>query len=76
MSNIFNSTQINEIHCQAICQEIGERLRFELRVSPPMSPKLVRLLARLPELDHHDSPSIVPSPGDADGLVEAFADAM
>jgi hypothetical protein len=29
----------------------------------------------LPELDHHDSPSIVPSHEDADRMVEEFANA-
>ena len=75
MSNIFACIQIDEMHCRAIRQEIGERLRFELKLSPPMSLKLVRLLARLPELDHHDSPSIVPSDEDADRVVEELADA-
>jgi hypothetical protein len=75
MSNILNCIQIDETHCQAIREEIGERLRIELKVSPPMSLKLVQLLARLPELDHHDSPSIVPSHEDADRMVEEFANA-
>jgi hypothetical protein len=76
MSNIFPGIQIDQMHCQAIREEIGERLRIELRASPPMSAKLVRLLARLPELDYHDAPSIVPSHEDADRMVYELADAI
>jgi hypothetical protein len=61
MSN-SNSVQIERKHSYAICAEaeIGERLRFELNVSEPMSPGLSKLVERLPELDHHDAPSIAP----------------
>jgi hypothetical protein len=76
MSNIFQGIQIDEMHCQAIREEIGERLRIELRACPPMSAKLVRLLARLPELDYHDAPSIVPSHEDADRMADQFAHAI
>jgi hypothetical protein len=76
MPNILNYIQIDETHCQAIREEIGERLRIELKVSPPMSLKLVQLLARLPELDYHDAPSIVPSHEDADRMTDELADAI
>jgi hypothetical protein len=59
MSN-SNSVQIERKHSYAICAEIGERLRFELKVSEPMSPGLSKLVERLPELDHYDAPSIAP----------------
>jgi hypothetical protein len=72
MSNMTADIQIDEMHCEAIRQEIGERLRIELRGNAPMPLSLVRLIARLPELDHHDSPSIVPSLDDADRAVEEF----
>ena len=75
MSGIVSRLQIDETHCEAIRQEIGERLRIELRGNPPMPLSLVRLIARLPELDYHDSPSIVPSLEDADHMVEEFAHA-
>ena len=76
MSNTLNYIQIDEMHCQAIREEIGERLRIELRAIPPMSAKLSRLLARLPELDYHDAPSIVPSHEDADRMADELADAI
>jgi hypothetical protein len=75
MSSIVSRIQIDETHCQAIREEIGERLRIELKNNPPMPLSLLRLIARLPELDHHDSPSIVPSLGDVDCVAEEFADA-
>jgi hypothetical protein len=52
---------IGEEHSSAICAEIGDRLRIALRELAPVSPDLARLIARLGELDEHDSPSIVPS---------------
>ena len=51
---------IDETHSMAICTEIGERLRSVLTVDAPMPPRLTALLARLAELDFHESPSIVP----------------
>jgi hypothetical protein len=53
--------QIDEEHCRAICDEIGDRLRIALGPPLPIPPDLARLIARLGELDEHDSPSIVPS---------------
>ena len=53
--------QISEEHSSAICAEIGDRLRIALSDLPPVPPNLARLIARLGELDEHDSPSIVPS---------------
>ena len=61
MSTRLASIQIDEEHSLAICAEIGDRLRIALGASPPMPPDLARLIARLDELEHHDSPSIVPS---------------
>jgi hypothetical protein len=75
MSSIVSRIQIDETHCQAIREEIGERLRIELKNNPPMPLSLLRLIARLPELDHQASPSIVPSLGDVDCVAEEFADA-
>jgi hypothetical protein len=59
MSN-SDSVQIERKHSYAICSEIGERLRLELKVSQPMSPGLSKLVERLPELDQHDAPSVAP----------------
>lgn len=52
---------ITEEHSHAICAEIGDRLRIALNWLPPASPRLADMMARLSELDDHDSPSIVPS---------------
>lgn len=60
MSRRVANVSIDEAHSLAICTEIGERLRSVLVVSAPMPPKLTLLLARLDELDFHESPSIVP----------------
>jgi hypothetical protein len=52
---------ITEEHSHAICAEIGDRLRISLNWLPPASSRLADVMARLSELDEHDSPSIVPS---------------
>jgi hypothetical protein len=61
MASYPETIQIDEEHCRAICAEIGDRLRIALGRSLPIPPNLARLIARLGELDEHDSPSIVPS---------------
>jgi hypothetical protein len=53
--------RIDEEHARAICMEIGERLRFAMGDNLPIPQHLSRLIDRLAELDHHESPSIVPS---------------
>ena len=54
--------QIDSIHCRAICDEIGERMRaIHGRPLPPASPYLQSLIDRLSELDHQAAPSIAPS---------------
>ena len=52
---------IDETHSLAICTEIGERLRSVLDVNAPLPASLAVLVARLSELDFHESPSIVPA---------------
>ncbi len=47
-------------HYRAICQEIGERLRYALPPASDLPTRLAELLQRLAEQDH-DAPSIVPS---------------
>ncbi len=63
MPNRLNApdVQLDHIHSEAILQGIGERLRDMLnRESPQMSQRLRVLIARLPELDRDQAPSIVP----------------
>ena len=76
MSNLFPSIQIDELHSRAICEEIGERLRIAMKQSLSLPPALARLMERLQELDHHDSPSIVPSAEPADFMFDELADAI
>jgi hypothetical protein len=53
---------LDGLHCRAICDEIGDRLRYCLAQEVPEIPLyLRRLIDRLSELDQHVSPSIVPS---------------
>ena len=48
-------------HARAICDEIGERLRFALRDDyTDLPPRLRALVSRLAELDC-DAPSLVPT---------------
>jgi hypothetical protein len=52
---------LDHIHCRAICDEIGERLREVLRgEASEMPPRLLMLMDELAQLDDH-GPSIVPS---------------
>jgi hypothetical protein len=60
MSN-QTTLQLDSEHCQAICEEIGERLRILLdRECSDLPLHLEVLLSRFAELDH-DAPSIVPA---------------
>ena len=61
MSTPLANIQMDEEHSRAICAEIGDRLRIALGAPAPIPPNLARLIARLDELDEHDSSSIVPS---------------
>jgi hypothetical protein len=52
-------------HCRAICDEIGDRLRFVLdKEAGPIPQRLQLLIDRLAELDREDAPSIVPAMDD------------
>jgi hypothetical protein len=66
---------IDQVHCRAICDEIGERLRCQLkREVTDVPPNLLRLLKRLDELEHMPvvlAPSIIPSE-DQNMLAEAL----
>jgi hypothetical protein len=64
-SHDASSLQIDNEHCRAICDEIGDRLRVILRreaTEPP--PRLLFLLNRLAESEFEPAPSIVPSMDD------------
>jgi len=51
---------LDHIHCRAICDEIGERLRDVLgREASEIPPRLLMLVDELAQLDH--GPSIVPT---------------
>jgi hypothetical protein len=73
---------IDNIHCRAICDEVGERLRLSyLRVSDELPIRLRNLLDRLRQQELEDAPSIVPSDAElsapydvreADPLVETL----
>jgi hypothetical protein len=52
--------EIDRIHCQAICDEVGERLRTLLS-GAELPLRIRRQLDQLRELDRAKSPSIVPS---------------
>ncbi|HEX7883250.1 MAG TPA: hypothetical protein VF499_10995 [Afipia sp.] len=52
---------LDHLHCEAVLQGIGEKLREVLnRESPDMPQRLRTLIARLPELDGEKAPSLVP----------------
>jgi hypothetical protein len=53
---------LDHVHCRAICDEIGDRLREILRQSASaLPPRLNDLMARLAEADRETSPSLIPS---------------
>jgi hypothetical protein len=53
--------QIDSGHCRAICDEIGDRLRFLLDKEAGGIPRYLQVLVdRLAELDGRQAPSIVP----------------
>ena len=65
--NASNPSQIDSLHCRAICEEIGERLRIMLRPETTALPaQLQFLIDRLADQDRDLAPSIVP---DIDDMV-------
>jgi hypothetical protein len=57
-----NELRIDSLHCRAICDEIGERLRIVLdRESTALPQRLQLLMARLAEQDLLMTPSMAPS---------------
>jgi hypothetical protein len=60
--NAQNGLQIDSLHCRAICEEIGDRLRMALGPAPRALPvRLQLLLGQLALQDRELAPSIVPS---------------
>ena len=60
-----NELRIDSLHCRAICDEIGDRLRIILDREPAaLPPRLQLLMARLAEQDLLMAPSIAPSMDD------------
>lgn len=57
---------LDPIHCRAICEEIGERLRHILKLEAEIPQRLLTLLERLDELE--GAPSIVPTIEDISSL--------
>jgi len=56
-----NHLQIDSVHCRAICDEIGERLRIALRPETAGLPiRLQILIDRLADQEREIAPSIVP----------------
>jgi hypothetical protein len=66
---LSNQLQIDSLHCRAICDEIGERLRCILRPEAVnLPPRFQILIDRLADQDRELTPSIVP---DLDDLVSS-----
>lgn len=55
-----NQLEIDSIHCRAICDEVGERLRTILRPETNLPVRLQVLIDRLADQDRQLAPSIVP----------------
>ena len=56
---VLNERQIDSVHCRAICDEIGERLRMMLRPETAALPvRLQILLDRLADQERDLAPSI------------------
>ncbi|HXI06097.1 MAG: hypothetical protein ACRC1G_05000 [Bradyrhizobium sp.] len=57
--------KLDSLHCRAICEEIGERLRIMLDVeASALPPRLQVLMLRLAAQEMAESPSITPSIAD------------
>jgi hypothetical protein len=60
--NAQTGLQIDSLHCRAICEEIGDRLRIALGAGPGALPARLRLLMdQLAQQDRGLAPSIVPT---------------
>ena len=56
--------QIDDSHCRAICDEIGDRLRIALAPGAALPIRLQILLAQLAAQDRELAPSMVPAVAD------------
>lgn len=62
MTNPTDGVQIHRVHADAICAEIGERLRFTPIGKPGRFPMdLLRLIERLEKVELGAAPSAKPS---------------
>ena len=62
---LVSETKLDSLHCRAICEEIGERLRVMLdRETTALPPHLQVLMLRLAAQELAESPSIIPSIAD------------
>ena len=53
-----NGVQITHVHSEAICTEVGERLRGALPAKPArLPPDLLRLTKRLDSVERGDTPT-------------------
>ena len=59
-----NGLQFDELHCRAICDEIGDRLRIALAPGAALPIRLQILLAQLAAQDRELAPSMVPAMAD------------
>jgi hypothetical protein len=60
--NAQNGLQIDDLHCRAICDEIGDRLRTAVGPGSGVLPvRLQILMAQLAAQDRALAPSIVPT---------------
>ena len=61
MSQLW-SDAVRQKHMRAICEEIGEHLRFALdETALEPAPRLVALLRRFEEMEQTQAPAIVPT---------------
>jgi hypothetical protein len=61
-------------HCRAICDEIGDRLRYALqRETSEIPPRLLALIDQLARLENDDPARLQPSPSLAPSIAEMVA---
>jgi hypothetical protein len=58
-------------HCRAICDEVGDRLRYALnQETPEIPPRLLALIDQLARLENDDPVRLRPSPSIAPSIDE------
>jgi hypothetical protein len=68
--------QIDDSHCRAICDEIGDRLRIALAPGAALPIRLQILLAQLAAQDRELAPSMVPAMADMTRQPETASDRL